>query len=229
MPNPDGDKPTLGIYQLVVDSQGRYVMPGYKCEGGWSAALSACESVITRVMPNGAWDTTFGTAGAGKLGYSALTFGTTTNTNTQAFWATTFDASGNLVAVGWDEGYTTATLARFDGTTGALDTTFGTSGRVTPVLVSGGSGQQLDDVAVDEDGRIIAAGYASSGGPLALVTRYSAAGVLDTTYGTNGVGSTPSAGVSPRMLLQPDGRIVVVGASPRGTSGYDVALWRFWP
>jgi uncharacterized delta-60 repeat protein len=229
LPNPDTDKPTLTGYQFAVDAQGRYIITGRKCEGGWNATLTACESVVARVTPDGNWDTTFGDGGAGHLGYSALTFGTTADSNTQSFWATTFDAAGNLVVGGWDEDYTTGTIARFHGNDGSLDTTFGASGRVAPVLVSGATGQQIDDVMVDEDGNIVAAGYASSGGPLVAVTRYSASGQLDTGFGNGGVGTAPSAGISPRALLQADGRIVLVGAYPRATGGYDMTLWRFWP
>jgi hypothetical protein len=101
--------------------------------------------------------------------------------------------------------YTMATLARFT-KTGAIDTSFGTSGRLTPSLVAGGTSQQLDELGVDEDGQIIAAGYVNSGGPLVVATRYTTDGVIDASFG-----------------------IVVLGATPRGAGGADLAMWRFWP
>jgi uncharacterized delta-60 repeat protein len=241
MPNPDVDKPMLKVAPLVVDSQGRYVMPGYKCAGantGASTSLTDCVSVVTRVKLDGEWDTTFG---ANRLGYAALTFGSASTpkaSNPQSFQGIAFDADGKLVVVGTNEDHTTGSLARFDGTTGEIDTGFGTGGAVAPVLVAGGVDQGLSDVVIDEDGRIIAVGHAASSGPLTLATRYTSAGVLDTTYGIHGVGSTPSASLEAdpggrvearaRAVLQPDGRLVVVGAYPRA-GGYDVALWRFWP
>src|SRR5262249_31518998 len=158
-------------------------------------------------------DTTFGSGGGGHLGYSELTFGTTGNAPTEQFFdAIAIDRAGNLIAVGSNDGNTTATLARFT-STGAVDTGFGTSGRVAPTLVPGGISQELTEVALDGDGQLVAAGYVNSGGSLIAVTRYSADGIIDADFGTAGVGTTPAAGLEPRMLVQPDGRIVALGAS----------------
>jgi uncharacterized delta-60 repeat protein len=186
--------------------------------------------VIGRLTGTGLWDTTFGTAGAGNLGYSALTFGTTSASNPQPqyFYAFTLDGDGKVVAVGFSESYTTATLARFAGS-GAADTAFATSGRATPTLVAGGTQQQLSDVAIDAEGRIVAVGFVNSGGPLSVVTRYSAGGMVDTAFGTGGITTVSSAALAPQMAIQADGRIIAAGAVPRGGNGFDVALWRFWP
>jgi uncharacterized delta-60 repeat protein len=224
LPNPDTNKPTFYGYRLVVDDQGRFVTAGVRCEGGWNATLTACSSVVGRITAAGAWDTTFGASG---LGYSELVFGSTTGSR-QGFNTLAIDHAGNIVAAGNNDGYTTATLARFT-KTGAIDTGFGTSGRLTPTLVSGGTSQQLDEVAFDDDGQLVAGGYVYNGGPLVVAARYSADGVIDASFGSGGISTAPAAGLGPRMLVQPDGRIVVLGANPRGTSGADLALWRFWP
>jgi uncharacterized delta-60 repeat protein len=230
LPNPDTTKPVVRASAFSADGHGGYLVAGQKCEGGFDVAYSACESIVGRVTATGTWDTTFGTAGAGGLGYSALVFGTTQDPAlAQLFFASARDASGNLVAVGNNEGLTTGTVARFLGTTGAIDTAFGTSGRITPVLVSGATAQQFNDVVIDEDGQITAVGTANSGGPLVVVARYTATGAPDTSYGTAGVGTTTAAAHSPRALLQADGRLIVAGAMPRGASGVDVVAWRFWP
>lgn len=228
LPNPTTDKRTFAGKMMGIDAQGRLLIPGFRCEGGWDTTYSSCESALGRVTGTGAWDTTFG---ASNLGFSALTFGVTPSpptTEVQAFFGMTQDAQNNIVVVGWNENKTTATLARFSGTTGAIDTTFGTSGRITPVLVTGGVGQELTDVAIDDEGRVVGAGFASSGGSLVVMTRYSSAGVIDATFGTAGVATTPSAGYSPKLIVQPDGRYIAAGATPRG-AGIDTALWRFWP
>jgi uncharacterized delta-60 repeat protein len=225
LPNPSATKPTFHSSKLVVDSQGRYLIAGRKCEGGWNVSISACESVIGRITPAGAWDTTFGTAGTGNLGYSSLSFG---SGSTQSFGSLALDANGMIVAVGWSEGSTTATLARF-AADGSLDTSFGTSGRITPVLVTGGTSQALTDVAVDVDGRVVAGGYVTNGSPLIVTSRYSSTGSLDTGYGTAGVQTAPSGGLEPVASLQADGRFVVTGCFPRTGGGCDAAAWRFWP
>jgi hypothetical protein len=61
-----------------------------------------------------------------------------------------------------------------------------------------------------------------------VVTRYSSTGTLDATYGTNGVTTETAAGLSTHGGLQPDGRLIVIGAYPR-SGGSDLAVWRFWP
>jgi len=229
LPNPDTDKPSwLLTHDVIVDGAG-YILIGTKCEGGWNVALSACESVVGRVTLAGAWDTTWGTAGGGNKGYSELTFGTTTSAgNRQAFEHVTRDAAGNLIVAGWDENYTTGALARFDHTTGAVDNSFGTSGRITPVLVTGATTQYLVTAASDSAGNLVGLGYAVSGGSLVVTTRYTSAGVLDTTWGSGGVQTTAETGVEPQGALQSDDRLIAVGGVTRGTSGYDVAVWRYW-
>jgi uncharacterized delta-60 repeat protein len=230
MPNPSSTKPTWLPSELIVDSMGRFVVGGYKCEGGWNNQHTSCESVVGRFNVAGAWDTTFGVAAANGLGYSALTFGTTGNPpNEQSFYGLAVDGSDNIIAVGWSEDYANGTIAKFLGTTGAVDTSFGSSGRLTPTLVNGATIQELTDVEIDAEGRLVLTGYAVSGGPLIVTTRYSANGVLDTSYGTNGIQTAPAAALDPKGALQPDGRLIVIGAYPRSGNGSDAAVWRFWP
>jgi uncharacterized delta-60 repeat protein len=227
-PDPNAGKQTWLAYRLVQDSSGRYLLAGVKCDGGWNAAVSSCESAVGRVTSAGAWDVSFGSAAGGGHGYSSLTFGTTMSAP-QAFQGLEIDASGNIYTSGWAEDYVTGTLAKWSGTDGTIDTTFGTSGRVAPVFVSGGTVQELNNLALDANGRIVGIGYAVAGGPLVVTTRYSAAGAIDSGYATAGVATTTSAGVAPYGAVAPDGRIIVVGGTPRGSNGTDLAVWRFWP
>jgi uncharacterized delta-60 repeat protein len=223
LPNPAGTaKPVFLPQSVAIDQLGRFVLPGLRCDGGWNTTYSNCESTIGVVKSDGTWATTFGPS---SQGFTSLTFGNQAG-DTQRFMAVD---PNYYVAVGFAVGGTQATLAKFT-MDGAVDTTFGTSGRITPTLVGGATSQSLDDIAIEQpvDGqRIYAIGDANSGGSLVVATRYSITGVLDTTYGTNGVATTP--GVAEKGLLTPDGRLVVVGYVSRVGGGYDVALWRFWP
>jgi uncharacterized delta-60 repeat protein len=229
MPNPDTTKPVLAPYQLVVDHHGNFVMPGFRCDGSFNSNnnYTSCESLVARITPAGAWDVTFGPT---QLGYSSLVFGTTPvpNVSVQAFYGVAIDGSDHIVAAGWTENATDGAVARFDDT-GALDTSFAGTGRITPALVTGASSQSLSDLVVDSAGRLVLVGNASNGGALLITTRVSATGVVDQSYGDHGVSAVPTLGVTPRAVLQADGRLVASGAFARAGGGYDLAVWRFWP
>jgi uncharacterized delta-60 repeat protein len=210
-------------YTTALDANGKLVMAGTQCAGGWNTAYSACESVVARMATDGTWDTTFGTTG-----YTSLTFGNTTSGTIQRFIDFAFDSAQNIIAVGYNDGATTATMMKLT-PAGALDMSFGTSGRLTPQLITGGTQFEFDDVVVDEEDRLVVTGYSNSGGSLLVTARYSKNGVLDTTYGTNGFTTTPTAAIVWSSGLEPDGRLVIVGSYPRTGGGYEVAAWRFWP
>ncbi len=216
-------KTMFDAYTSELDANGKLVLAGTQCAGGWNAAYSACESVVARMSTDGTWDSTFGTTG-----YTSLTFGSTTSTTIQRFIDFAFDSAKNIIAVGYNEGATTATMMKLT-PNGALDMSFGTSGRLTPQLITGGTQFEFDDIVVDDEDRLLVTGYSNSGGSLLLTARYSKNGVLDTTYGTNGFTTTPTAPIVWSSGLEPDGRLVIVGSYPRTGSGYEVAAWRFWP
>ena len=99
---------------------------------------------------------------------------------------------------------------------GSLDPTFGTGGRVATAVGPTNSGAWA--VAVQPDGKIVAAGHTGwsglSAGSFAL-TRHQANGALDPTFGFGGRVTTavPGTGHATDVLVQPDGKIVAVGYS----------------
>ncbi len=102
---------------------------------------------------------------------------------------------------------------------GVLDTEFGIGGKVITPLSSPNAGESL---VVQTDGKILVAG--SNGADFVLV-RYTAAGVLDNSFGTNGIASTDFGGASDSgysVALQGDGKILVAGSSST-----DFALARY--
>src|SRR6266436_3365985 len=103
---------------------------------------------------------------------------------------TSFGRSGvaNAVAVGFtNAGTYRFALARYNGD-GSLDGSFGTAGQVT---TSFGGGDLAGPVALQDDGKIVAAGVA--GGRFALA-RYETDGSLDPTFGTAGQVTTSFGG-----------------------------------
>ena len=111
---------------------------------------------------------------------------------------------------------------------GSLDPTFGVGGRVL-TDVSGG-GEVASGVVLQPDSKIVVAGFAeraNSAGNDGLILRYDSNGVLDPTFGSNGVVLTPFLAAR-SLALAPDGRIVVAGgASDPANPGGFFAVARF--
>ena len=87
----------------------------------------------------------------------------------------------------------------------------------------------MEDIAVDGSGRLIIVGRSSQGGvDRAFVARVTAAGALDTTYGTGGVTYLFGATVESEafgVAIDASGKAVVVGSivSASGTDDVFVA------
>src|SRR5262245_49576256 len=96
---------------------------------------------------------------------------------------------------------------------GSLDTTFSNDGFTTTQF--GGAQAYFQGVAVQQDGKIVATGSVRFGGAFTIVTaRYNSDGTPDTSFGTNGFVTTDFTANEEggyRVVVQPDGRIVVVG------------------
>ena len=94
---------------------------------------------------------------------------------------------------------------------GDLDTTFGTGGAA---ILAVGVHSFANALAVQSDGKILAAGYVFSGssGDMAVV-RVDSTGTLDPTLGSGGVATLPAGmqSIANAIALQPDNKIVVAG------------------
>jgi uncharacterized delta-60 repeat protein len=115
---------------------------------------------------------------------------------------------------------------------GILDQTFGTGGKVVAALDAGGDGSTA--IAFQPDGKIVTAGSVIHNNfVVAFVTaRFNPDGSLDQTFGTNGSVQTTfgdSATEGNEVLLQADGKIIVVGFTGAGSysSLNNFALVRF--
>lgn len=138
---------------------------------------------------------------------------------------------GKTVAAGHSvvSGKYQVALARYT-VTGSLDSTFGTGGRIR--IDVGPDNDAALAVAVQPDGKIVIAGYAYSGSAFEfLVMRFTAAGALDSTFGTGGKATLALSSTVNRataLALQPDGKIVVAGFASIG-GGQDFVVLRYTP
>src|SRR5947207_6947421 len=117
---------------------------------------------------------------------------------------------------------------------GILDQTFGTGGKVVAALDAGGDGSTA--IVFQSDGKIVTAGSVIHNNfVVAFVTaRFNPDGSLDQTFGSNGSVQTTfgdSAAEGNDVVLQPDGKIIVVGFTGAGSysSLNNFALVRFNP
>jgi len=189
----------IGSYQfndnaMAIQSDGKIVVAGtYQNDLG-------CDFAVVRYNSDGSPDTTF--SGDGRV---VTDFGS----NREAGKAMAIQPDGKIVMAGWFHNGSDSDFAvvRYN-IDGGLDTSFDEDGRVTTDF--GGRSDQGNAVAIQPDGKIVAAGTSDSD---FAVTRYNADGSLDTLFGVGGMVSTDisidDAGLA--VALQPDCKIVVAG------------------
>jgi len=118
-------------------------------------------------------------------------------------------------------------LARYN-VDGTLDASFGVGGRVITAFSNPVAGALT--LALQPDGKIIAAGYAFNGtnNDFALV-RYHANGSLDTSFGGDGLVMTDFSveDEAHGVVVQPDGKIIAAGYTHGILSDADFALVRY--
>jgi len=169
----------------------------------------------------GALDATFGNGG--KV-FASI------GTENDLAHAAVLQPDGRIIAAGWAKMGATNdfALARFTAD-GAPDLSFGMAGKRTTDI--GADDDQVLALALQHDGRIVAAGWTFNGADLdfALV-RYLPDGTVDSSFGVAGKRTTDIGGSDyiASVAIQPDGKIVVAGHT--NTSGtLDFVLARYLP
>jgi uncharacterized delta-60 repeat protein len=117
-------------------------------------------------------------------------------------------------------------LARYN-SDGSLDTSFDSDGKVTTGFVSG-SEDRAYAMAIQKDGKIVAAGHTASPGVHFALARYNSNGSLDTGFDGDGKVTTALGvfAIINAVAIQSDGKIVVAGdAAP--SVHLDFALARY--
>jgi uncharacterized delta-60 repeat protein len=194
---------------LVRQTDGKLVVAG-----------SYGEVKLVRYNANGAVDTTFGVGGEVTFNFASASSGAN---------ALVLQTDGKLVIAGGSYSTNqTFALARLN-SNGALDTTFGTGGKVT---TSFGAGESANALALQADGKLVAVGgrYNGSNGSFALA-RYNSNGSLDSTFGIGGRVTTDfndfGSDGGEAVVVQTDGKILAAGRSSSGFNASDFALARY--
>jgi uncharacterized delta-60 repeat protein len=197
-------------YSMALQTDGKIVLAGYvNFNGGYSFGLA-------RYNANGTLDAGFGTGGKVHTEFDG--FGQTfsfADANSVAI-----QQDGKIVAAGecTINGQRDFALARYN-SNGTLDLGFGTGGKVNTDFV--GFADLANDVTIQPDGRIVAAGAAATGTAASVLfnfalARYNSNGTLDPTFGTGGKVTTDFAGALDTVsdvVVQPDGKIIAAGTA----------------
>jgi uncharacterized delta-60 repeat protein len=213
-----------GIVQpsgLAVQADGKLVAAGSVLVG------STLDFALVRYQPNGTLDQTFGKAGR------VTTQITRSDDDAQAL---ALQADGKLVLAGSANvgGHFDFALARYR-PNGTLDRTFGKAGKVTTDFTGPDNSDAANALAVQADGKLVAAGVAFTGGvgeDFALA-RYQRDGSLDPAFGTGGKVTTDFAGSTAfesvnALAVQADGNLVAAGVAQVAAGAQpDFALARY--
>jgi uncharacterized delta-60 repeat protein len=138
--------------------------------------------LITRYTMDGAIDGTFGTGGVVKA--------RSETNNSARGYGMALQPDGKIVMAGWNwPGTIDFCVMRFNAD-GSFDNSFGTDGKVTTPIGSGND--EGTNVAIQSDGKIVVTGssFNASGNTDYVVIRYTSAGAVDSTFGTNGIVTT---------------------------------------
>ncbi len=219
----DGDY----AHAVTLQSDGKIVVAGETTSGTGNHDFG-----LARYNADGSLDPTFGTGGKVTTDFFR---------DVDSASGLALQADGKIMVAGFASrplAYTSTSdfaLARYD-TSGNLDATFGSGGKVTTDFGSTTAWAKANSLALQIDGKIVLAGSAYGGrtqrSDFAL-TRYNPNGSLDSTFGKRGkvttdFGSAEDSGSG--VGLQTVGgqlKIVVAGSTWNSSGSQDFALARY--
>ncbi|CAN5215675.1 hypothetical protein BH11BAC5_BH11BAC5_14380 [soil metagenome] len=185
---------------VIIDNSDRIVVAGYAVNPAISASVNFA---LVRYNSNGLIDSSFATGGKLDAGLD--------QGNTR-FYRIAVQTDGKLVAAGstWNGTNYDFALVRYNND-GSIDKTFGKNGNQ---ILDFGATEEVNGLAIQADGKIIAAGssYTNSGG-IFCVARYKTNGTLDSTYSEDGKSTIGigTADILSNIALQADGKLVLAG------------------
>ena len=184
-------------YAVAVQPDGKLVMVG--------DTSNKDDAIVARVNPDGSRDRGFGSEGVAVIESTASEYG----------YAVALQPDGKILVGGYTSTGQNGVVHRLNAD-GSPDKGFGTEGAA--YLDSAGY-ETVQALAVQPDGKIVAAGWTTSNKDLA-VYRLTAEGKPDKTFDDDGARGIDAGGEEKAygLALQADGKIVVAGYSWTSTS-----------
>jgi len=202
------------IHSATIDGNGKIVAAGVSYVG------SNLDIALARYNTDGSLDTSF--SDDGKLT-------TAIGTGHDYALSATIDGSGKILVAGqsYVGSQSDFALVRYL-TNGSLDMSFGVGGKVTTAI--GAGNDTIEEVAIDSNGKIVAAGYSHNGSNSDFaLARYNEDGSLDISFDSDGKQTTDfdtSGDVGRCLAIDGYGRIIVAGQTDAG-GDTDFALARY--
>jgi uncharacterized delta-60 repeat protein len=201
------------IFAMAMQSDGKIVAAGMTN----STASGGFDFALARYNPNGSLDSSFGSGGKVTTDFF---------NGSDICYAIAIQPDQKIVAAGYMSD--NFALARYN-SDGSLDTTFGTEGETN--IDFWGAQDYAFAIALQPDGKILAAGYAESffSGIDFALARLNYDGLLDDSFGSLGRITTDFFGDNDAVLglaIQPDDKILAAGFAT-ASAGKDFALVRY--
>lgn len=177
---------------------------------------------VFRCNPDGTLDTSFGSSGIVRTPIGA---------GVAVAQSIAIQTDGKIVVTGQSRSNTNSdwqlTVLRYN-PNGTVDSGFGTGGiATTPTGIDDLWGPPLNKVAIQTDGKIVAATTIENGSRDFALVRYNPNGSLDTTFNGTGKVITPITNgndYAHSVAIQADGKIVVAGAGEYGSDFYGLVV-----
>ncbi len=199
---------------MVIQPDGKAIVVGENVVPT-NSALDQC--YVARFDSKGVKDASFGTAGIAKFD-----FGTSKDYGRDVALL----SDGKILVLSSVTNTTGDIVVAKLTSTGQLDATFGTGGKTT--IDNKSKVDIARSMAVQPDGKIIVGGES---GNIFMVCRLTAAGALDNTFGTNGIVTAQpinsNTTTTCKVLLQKDGKIVLVGYGSDANNNSSMSIARF--
>lgn len=209
------------VHKILVQDDDKILSIGMSWDAGFTA-----RAYVFRYMPDGTPDMDFGTDGVfmQELDNEAL------------LHSAVITPEGKILLAGSTTDYQTYRMMLIQlNADGTPDDSFGTNGivlqSVSAVVLN--AEDMIRDVTLDDQGNILVCGssYDLNYVRRPVVVRFTPSGVLDTTFGVDGVATIPVMAVGSSAFegikVQPDGKIVASGYFGETELWYTLLLVRF--